>query len=211
MILAILKLINFMNVLTKGEIFGSIKYWLYSVEWQKRGLPHAHILIWLTRGLKSDQIDEVISAEIPDPNIDKDLYDIVVKQMVHGLCGALNTQSPCMKNSLCSKKYPRQLLRETQTMTNGYPLYRRRKPEHGGQTATIKVKSQMVEIDNRWIVPYNPLLLKMFDAHINVECCNSVQSIKYILKYVHKGSDQGVFSTTRDNNEIDETKDYNSS
>ncbi|GBL75265.1 hypothetical protein AVEN_168352-1, partial [Araneus ventricosus] len=70
---------------------------------------------------------------------------------------------------------------ETQFATDGYALYRRRKPEDGGQTATVKMKSDSVVIDNRWIVPYSPLLLKMFDAHINVECCNSIKSIKYIL------------------------------
>jgi hypothetical protein len=44
------------------------------------------------------------------------------------------------------------------------------------------------------VVPYNPLLLKIFDAHINVELCNSVKSIKHITKYVNKGSDQAIFS-----------------
>ena len=35
------------------------------------------------------------------------------------------------------------------------------------------------EIDNGWIVPYCPLLSKTFNAHINVEYCNSVKAIKY--------------------------------
>jgi hypothetical protein len=44
-----------------------------------------------------------------------------------------------------------------------------------------------------WIVPYNPVLSKMFQAHINVEWCHSMKSIKYICKYINKGSDQAVF------------------
>ncbi|GBM08936.1 hypothetical protein AVEN_57476-1 [Araneus ventricosus] len=56
------------------------------------------------------------------------------------------------------------------------------------------MRSDSVVIDNRWIIPYSPLLLKMFDAHINVECCNSVKSIKYILKYVHRSSVQGIIA-----------------
>ena len=87
----------------------------------------------------------------------------------------LNWQSPCMKDKLCSKMFPRQFFKVTQTETNGYPLYRRRKPEDGEKIAKIKRKSEDVEIDNRWIVPYSPLLLRMFDSHINVECCNSVK------------------------------------
>ena len=108
-----------MKVLIEGEVFGSVKFWLYSVEWQKRGLPHAHILIWLTNGLKPSQLDDIISAEIPDPVVDKKLHDIVMRNMVHGSCGPLNWQSPCMKEKKCSKMYPRQFLRETQTSTGG--------------------------------------------------------------------------------------------
>jgi len=55
---------------------------MYSVEWQKRGLPHAHILIWLQYKITSNEINDVISAEIPDENVDKGLYDIVVKHMI---------------------------------------------------------------------------------------------------------------------------------
>ena len=46
-------------------------------------------------------------------------------------------------------------------------------------------------------------------AHINDEFCNSVKSIKYILKYVHKGSDQGVLAAqpSRDNG-VDEIAEY---
>ncbi|GBN43328.1 hypothetical protein AVEN_249309-1 [Araneus ventricosus] len=202
------KLIKFRNVLVKGQVFGSVKYWLYSIESQKHGLPHSHILIWLTNTLRPNQIDDIISAEIPNSSTDKNLYDIVIKNMVHGLCGAFNCLSQCLKEGNCSKMYPRQFIKETQFATDGYPLYRRRKPEDGGQTATVKMKSDSLAIDNRWIVPYSPLLLKMFDAHINVKCFNSVKSIKYILKYVQKGSDQGVFAAHSSNNCIDEISEY---
>lgn len=49
--------------------------------------------------------------------------------------------------------------------------------------------------------PYNPHLSKQFQAHINVEYCNSVKSIKYVFRYVNKGSDIAVFSITRENRE----------
>jgi hypothetical protein len=41
--------------------------------------------------------------------------------------------------------------------------------------------------DNRWVVPHNPYLTKMFNAHINVEVSVGIQSVKYLFKYVYKG------------------------
>ncbi|GBP61670.1 hypothetical protein EVAR_43608_1 [Eumeta japonica] len=90
---------------------------MYSVEWQKRGLPHAHILIWLLNKLHSNEVDDIISAEIPDPVTDPRLHDIVTTQMVHGPCGALNPLSPCMADGKCTKRYPRPLVAETVTGT----------------------------------------------------------------------------------------------
>lgn len=195
-----------MALITKHQIFGEVQCHMYTVERQKRGLPHAHILVWLTISLKASDIDSIISDEIPDKNIDPELHDIIIRNMVHGPCGALNKQSPCMdRGKGCTKEYPKQLRKETQTSEEGYPLYRSRDVSDGGHTAVIRLKGMEVTIDNKWIVPYCPLLSKTFDAHINVEMCNTVHSIKYITKYINKGSDQAMFSleqTTRD--EIEE-------
>ncbi|UYV74787.1 hypothetical protein LAZ67_12000976 [Cordylochernes scorpioides] len=76
---------------------------------------------------------------------------------------------------------------------------RRRAPEAGGFTAKVKIRGrEEVTIDNRWVVPYSPLLSKMFCAHINVENCSSVKAIKYICKYVNKGSDQAIINLRRE-------------
>ncbi|KAJ9561616.1 hypothetical protein OSB04_006776, partial [Centaurea solstitialis] len=47
-------------------------------------------------------------------------------------------------------------------------------------------------LDNRWVVPYNPKLLMMFNCHINVEACSSITSVKYLFKYIYKGHDKQV-------------------
>ncbi|XP_020186773.3 uncharacterized protein [Aegilops tauschii subsp. strangulata] len=49
-------------------------------------------------------------------------------------------------------------------------------------------------LDNRWVVPYNPYLLRMFNCHINVEVCSSIKAGKYLYKYIYKGHDKASFS-----------------
>ncbi|XP_063909244.1 uncharacterized protein LOC135126934 [Zophobas morio] len=181
---------------------------MYSIEWQKRGLPHAHILIWLVEKIVPTQIDDIITAELPNAEEDPELFEIVKKNMIHGPCGEHNPHSPCMKNGKCTKKYPRQLLQDTQTGGDAYPLYRRRKPDDGGYTTTIKINNVDFEVDNRWIVPYSPILSKSFNAHINVEFCNSVKSIKYICKYVNKGSDMAIFGIANPNAPVNEIEQF---
>ncbi|XP_014298458.2 uncharacterized protein LOC106693783 [Microplitis demolitor] len=194
------KIKHMMNLLTKGCIFGKTKCHMYTVEWQKRGLPHIHILLWLEEKLRPESIDKVISAELPNQDQDQELYEIIKTNMIHGPCGSFNRNSPCMVDGSCTKKYPKHFMKETQTGEDGYPKYRRRSPEDGGVTTIINE----INIDNRWVVPYNPVLCRTFKAHINVEVCNSVKSIKYICEYINKGSDQAAFTV----GDLDEVTKY---
>lgn len=151
-----------------------------------------HFLLWLEAGLLSNSVDDVISAEIPDIDEDPLLHELVVSHMIHGPCGK-HSKSPCMEKSkgACSKRFPKKIVRDTQTGDDGYPLYRRRSPSDGGHTHKL---SSGATVDNSWVVPYNPVLLRLFCSHCNVEYCHSVKAIKYICKYVLKGSDMAAFS-----------------
>jgi len=133
-------------------------------------LPHAHILLFLDKESQFDtpqKIDEIISAEIPDPADDPELYDIVTKFMIH----RANTMSSCMKDYSpglrCSKHFPRAFMDCTVIDDNSYPSYCRR-PERF--TATIRNpmdKKESLTVGNEWVVPYSPYLSKRYKAHIN--------------------------------------------
>ncbi|XP_050065709.1 uncharacterized protein LOC126554705 [Aphis gossypii] len=165
-------------------------------------------LIWLVENIRPNEVDAVISAEIPNVQVDPGLHEVVIKNMIHGPCGTLNQNSPCMMmDGKCSKRYPRTLISETITGNDGYPLYRRRSTADNGKSTIVKLNQQDIEIDNRWIVPYSPILSKTFKAHINVESCHSVKSIKYICKYVAKGSDMAVIGIGAENSN-DEVTQY---
>jgi hypothetical protein len=77
------KLTQLIEIITKQFVYGETRCWLYTIEWQKRGLPHAHILIWLKEKIKPNDLDKVISAEIPNCEEDALLHEIVKKNMLH--------------------------------------------------------------------------------------------------------------------------------
>ena len=183
----------------KNGALGPVKARLHTIEGQFRGLKHAHILLLLTINLTVTDIDQIISAQIPDPNEKPELYEVVKKYMLHGPCGTANPKSPCMENGKCSKGFPKSYQEQTVLPEggHGYPLYAR--PDNG---RTIE-KNGFV-FDNRWVVPYNEFLSVKFDCHINVEFIGSFLTIKYIYKYVHKGADVSTvaFGFTEDRDEI---------
>ena len=199
------------NMLKEGNIFGAPVAIMYTIEWQKRGLPHCHLLLWLEKKIHSSDIDSIISAELPDPEEDPQLFDIVKSNMIHGPCEGVNEKSPCISEGKCSKRYPRAFIEETQTNDDGYPLYKRRSRAQGGHITTLPLKinqqKQDYEVDNRWIVPYNPFLSKTFNCHINVEFSSSVRSVKYICKYCNKGPDAAMFNI-RNKKTLDEIKAF---
>ncbi|PWZ41852.1 ATP-dependent DNA helicase PIF4 [Zea mays] len=62
------KLQELKHRLTKQDILGKVRAYIYVVEFQKRGLPHAHFLLIMQRKYKltcPEQYDLLISAEIP--------------------------------------------------------------------------------------------------------------------------------------------------
>ncbi|EJK73532.1 hypothetical protein THAOC_04838, partial [Thalassiosira oceanica] len=152
--------------------------------------------------LEPHEIDQIICAEIPDEMVtytDKDgckvveknpIYDIVKNNMLHGPCGDCNPNLSCMRDGHCKYNFPKEYRWETELSEDGYPLYRRRSPEQGGNTIEKWRSNRKVTYTNADVVCYNKYLLFKYQCHINVEYCHSIQSIKYLFKYCNKGSDK---------------------
>ena len=70
----------------KHGVFGQAVAYVYTIKFQKRGLPHMHILIFLKEPhklLTPNNIDSCISATWPDPETQPLLFEMVKRCMVH--------------------------------------------------------------------------------------------------------------------------------
>src|SRR5271154_5820754 len=164
----------------KDGLFGKAVAMVHTIEFQKRGLPHMHLLIFLHQNDKirnPEDVDSIVSAQIPDKTLYPKLWETVTTTMIH------ECTNKCMGNGKCSKGFPKEFRDHTQFGENGYPEYA---GPNNGATVTKGDKTY----DNRHVVPYNPYLSAKFNCHINVEICASVEAVKYIHKYIYKGHDR---------------------
>ncbi|XP_021717143.1 uncharacterized protein LOC110684972 [Chenopodium quinoa] len=95
------KLLALKKEIMEKKVFGEVTAMVYVVEFQKRGLPHAHFLIVLKPEYKLKSpadYDRFVCAEIPiETNLT--LRRIVLAHMMHGPCGVLNPECPCMRKN----------------------------------------------------------------------------------------------------------------
>ncbi len=189
-----------LDEIKKGGIFGKVRAMVHTIEFQKRGLPHMHLLIFLD---PEDKIctpadaDSVSCAQIPDPVTQPVLYEIVTRCMVHGPCDH-RCKGP---DGRCTKNFPKEFNEHTEFTNDGYPNLAR--PDNGREYVKIRGQTHTI-YTNRDIVPYNPYLSAKYNCDINVEVCVSVKAIKYIHKYIYKGHDR----TTLEVQDHDEIKEF---
>ncbi|GBN22120.1 hypothetical protein AVEN_26077-1 [Araneus ventricosus] len=82
-----MKLTELLDEIIKRNLFGRVISYIYVIEFQRRGLPHAHIPLTLDTYSKirtKDDIDKYVSADLPDPIADPLLFQIITRCMIHG-------------------------------------------------------------------------------------------------------------------------------
>ena len=124
-----LKLQKLLKDLCEKNLLGKVITYVYVVEFQKRDLPHAHILLILVPEDKLQSVDDydsIVSAEIPDLVTHPLAYETVANTMMHGPCGKMNPTASCIKDGKCQKYYPKTFQDSTQENHDGYSIYRRR-------------------------------------------------------------------------------------
>ena len=167
------------------RIFG-VDYFVYVIEFQKRGLPHAHIVFkvsmyafvttpsspifqQLRRNLNIEDIDSIVSARIPaHPGR---LRDLVLAHMIHSR-DHLTKQPParCNKNGRCCWDFPHSPCEYTQ-------LNAKQGIDHARGPG------------DEWVATYSPALLLLWEGHLHVQAIFTVDVFLYIYKYLFKGPD----------------------
>lgn len=163
--------------LKNGIPFGAIKAYFYTIEFQKNGRPHAHILVilkdkWTTPG----QVNNYICAEIPDKNTDSEFYETFknLSTMIH-ICDA----NPKCGEGKCGSfdPYPKKFKCPTEICDGGY--------HRCCHSPSIEIKGK--SYGSSYVVAYNRELLLKFNTGINVELVVSQEYATNVIKYIHKG------------------------
>ncbi len=84
----------------KNDVLGNVIAKIWVIEFQKKGLPHAHILLILDEASKlrtTEDYDLMVSAEILDLIRHPEAYETVTSCMVHGPCGPDFLNAQCME------------------------------------------------------------------------------------------------------------------
>nr|GEY86285.1 DNA helicase [Tanacetum cinerariifolium] len=97
-----MKIHQFMKYLRDMKPFGKVIAIVYTVEFQKRGLPHCHTLLWVddnSRVHNYEDIDNYIPAELPSKEINPEGHMVVAEFMIHAPCSEVRPAAACIKTA----------------------------------------------------------------------------------------------------------------
>ncbi|XP_078677726.1 uncharacterized protein LOC144914113 [Branchiostoma floridae x Branchiostoma belcheri] len=183
----------FNTYLRKQQTLGKIADSFYRIEWQDRGSPHAHILLWIedapvleyeTDMVKiTNFIDKYCTVQIPDKQSDPELYDLVTTVQQH------RHTHTCQKkrNSQCRFNYPRP--QRDQTTIN-----------HNENSDIYNCKRRFYDLQRQetevYINAYNPTLLRAWAGNLDVQLISSsFATAQYISTYVAKSEPVELYQT----------------
>src|SRR5271168_3082855 len=161
--------------------FGALKEMVERHEFQQRQAIHSHCLLWTEKSALELLQGGYIRADVPDPDLEPLLYNLVQKFQVHTcverLCGG-----PQAPTGQCRKGFPADLservFQKDQDLRYTY--------------------KRLSEAD-RWIVPYNAQLLLLYEGHCNVQFCTTGGLAAYISKYVTKAEPKSIVNVNSSN------------
>ena len=176
----------FQTVIIKGQVLGSVSHYFFKKEYQARGAPHYHILLWIddAPAAGTSSVDEVlqwiqarITCRIPEENSNPELHQLVTKYQHH----------KC--NSYCQRK---KRVGDTFITRCRFGF-----PRQECSTATLLSVDECMKLSHRKMytlprspeeINYNPLLLMLWKANMDLQFVSESTLViaNYVTGYVTK-------------------------
>ena len=193
---------------------GTFEAGVHVIEYQKRGLPHCHMLVWVANDCKprtAGNLDLIVNAQLPDPDTQPEIYNMVSDMCMHNRCDKLHS-AKCLVTGKdgkrkCKGSFPKNFREVSGADATGMFAAPKRPDnkrlskatdaewakarQHGGPEA-VPYSAR----DNRFVVPHNIDLCWRYDAHVNVEPVHSARAIQYLFKYFFKDEAKANVSAT---------------
>ena len=179
----------FQTVILKGQVLGQVTHYFYKKEYQARGAPHYHIILWIDGAptVGKDEPEEVlqwiqerITCRIPDENSNPELHQLVNKYQRHKCSGYCQRRKKAKGTFItyCRFGYPRQVCDSATLRSMDECL----KSSHR-QMYRLPRSPQEIRINN-----YNPLLLMLWKANMDIQFIgeSSLAVAQYVTGYVTK-------------------------
>ncbi|GES90942.1 DNA helicase Pif1, ATP-dependent [Rhizophagus clarus] len=157
--------------------------WLHHFErdeFQNRGAIHTHGIAYLSKSIPELINSNVIKADMPDFNLEPELYELVKKHQIHTCdshCGG-----PAPLGLKCKKGFPQPYSNITYEDPN-----------------SLRYIYCCTKEEDLYIVPYHAPTLFLWNGYVNFQYVTTHQFAKYMTKYVTKSEPSEYFDITEPN------------
>ena len=178
----------FNTVILKGQVLGKVEHYFFKKEYQTRGAPHYHVVLWLQGApvigkdqpkLVLDWIEQRITCRIPEVETNPDLHRLVTRYQMHKCSNYCKRKAKYHGAFVtrCKFGFPREVT-DTSSLNSVEDCLKSRKKIYHLPRAEQETR----------VNDYNPLLLLLWKANMDIQFIaeSSLALTHYVTGYVTK-------------------------
>jgi hypothetical protein len=179
----------FRKVILKGQVLGIVDHFYWKKEYQNRGAPHYHVLLWIRDAPLIDRddpekvldwIQDRITCHIPDEQGSPELHRLVTRYQMHKCSKYCKRRKRCGKTAFitrCRFGFPRPVCETAQL-----------NPVQESLKSRNRIYQLVRTLAETRVNDYNPLLLMLWKANIDIQFVAeaSLALAHYVSGYVTK-------------------------
>ena len=179
----------FRTVLMKGDVLGKVDHFYWKKEYQARGAPHYHVLLWIRDapviGVDDPEkvlgwIQEKITCHIPDKESNPELHSLVTRYQMHKCSAYCKRKRKCGRSTFITR------------CRFGFPRQACENPKLNSVQDSLKTRNRIYQLARTDVEvrvnDFNPLLLMLWKANIDIQFVaeSSLALAHYVSGYVTK-------------------------